>query len=140
MKPLTYGSLFSGTECMSAAARQVLDFLVLKAVFEYNSPSFPVYVKEFMKWRGSKNKSASEKRLKDGLCEIFNTSFSYRGDKSVKVPLSRSMFSLDQIGNFYPLGCLRGWEHEDDDNPRTQITFNSLFFSHLLYAAITKRY
>ena len=145
MKPLTYGSLFSGTECMSAAARQVLDFISLKAALKYRESDFPVSVKEFMAFRGSKSKIASMKRLKDGLEELFRTVVYYKGDCSIGMPAvgpdATHYIKLTprHYGGTRLLDGLGKWKDEDSDNPSTWVCISQLFITYLIYAALTNQ-
>ena len=145
MKPLTYGSLFSGTECMSAAARQVLDFIALKAALNYKETLIPVSVREFMAFRGSKSKVASMKRLKGGLEEIYHTVVYYRGDCSIGMPTVAEApthyikLTPRHYGGTRLLGCLCKWKDEDGNNPSTYACLSSLFITYLIYAALTNQ-
>ena len=148
MKPLTYGSLFSGTECMSAATKQVLDFLILRAIATFPCsdywPLFPftlkVSVKDFMEWRRSKSKSASEKRLRNGIEELCHTDLTYCGDQSVRLPIEYNHHictsGFSDYGSFHLTSATFRWE--EGENPFVYFSFSPLFFKSLIYAAVTQ--
>ena len=144
MKRLTYGSMFDGLDDMSSAARELLDFIVLKtAIGGFVAHPFRVYLREFMKWRGSTNEAASRKRVENAIHDLDKVWLTYRAKYVARVPVQ----CLDgyatmnfPIGEFRLLGGTyrRTWNDDGDNNQYALVSVCDLLFACLIYEAATK--
>ena len=144
MKRLTYGSIFDGLDDMSSAARELLDFIVLRTaesgITEYK---VRVYLREFMKWRGSTNEAASRKRVETAIHDLLWVRLRYRGNRVARIPIKGPddyVTTYFQIGEFNLCSGTyrRTWNDDGDNNPYALVCICTLFFACLIYEAATK--